>query len=143
MPKRIWQTSTDRFDDPDNNSCNAYNITQAPPANYIRDPAWNEHITADGGGYRWRNGALTLQLLKVNDDDTAGYTLQPASDLTSGSGTIANAFTVGTVSKDETVWKNNGSGTIVTTTIPAFLPTTGSSGMLYEANIFFHYCCPG
>jgi len=127
--------STDRFDDPDNNSCNAYNITQAPPANYIRDPAWNEHITADGGGYRWRNGALTLQLLKVNDDDTAGYTLQPASDLTSGSGTIANAFTVGTVSKTEI--GTNGKETI--TTIPAFLPTTGSSGMLYEADIFFHY----
>jgi hypothetical protein len=121
----------DRFYSP-GNSCNSFSGMSTPPADYVTDPAWNLHITPDGGGYRWRNGALTLQLLKVKSDGTADYTLQPASDLTSGSGTIAKAFTVGTVSK--LVGKK-------TTTIPAFLPSKGTneSGMLYEANIYFHY----
>jgi hypothetical protein len=119
----------DRFYDP-GSSCNSFKGMSTPPADYVRDPAWNLHITPDGDGYRWRNGALTLQLLKVKSDGTADYTLQPASDLTSGSGTIAKAFTVGTLPT------GNGNKTI-----PAFLPSEGpnESGMLYEANIFFHY----
>ncbi|MGB7933449.1 MAG: PilC/PilY family type IV pilus protein, partial [Gammaproteobacteria bacterium] len=106
------------------NSCNSFKNMSTPPANYVRNPAWNLHITPDGGGYRWRNGALTLQLLKVKSDGTADYTLQPASDLTSGSGTIAKAFTVG----------NKGAITADNTT-----KGPNESGMLYEADIFFHY----
>ena len=68
-----------------------------PPAQYIRNPAWNLHITEDGNNtYRWRNGALTVQLLSVNDDGSAAYALQ-TNYLTSGSGIIARAFIPETV----------------------------------------------
>ena len=51
---------------------------------YIRDPALNLHITEvrseEGNGYRWRNGALTVQLLAVNSDNTVAFELQPPDD---------------------------------------------------------------
>jgi hypothetical protein len=94
-----------------------------PPDNYLRDPAQNLHITKDGSGYRWRNGALTVQLLKVdNTTNAALYTLQDPGTLTSNSGTIAKAFTT------------NGGITANTTT-----KGPNESGLLYEVTMFWHY----
>ena len=102
-----------------------------PPAGYIKDPALNLHITEDmdGTGYRWRNGALTLQLLKVNANDSAGYTLQPTTDLpvksgTRMGGTYAKAYNI-TGKKKPIV----------------FNKTTGpnQSGMMYEASMYWHF----
>jgi hypothetical protein len=124
---------TDMFYTPDATSCTAYDGMTTPPADYIRDPAWNLHITPDGDStYRWRNGALTVQLLKVNSDGSAAYTLQNQY-LTSGSGMIAQAFTPVTV--------DNGLNEPDKVTITSFVNNKGAneSGMLYEANIFYHY----
>lgn len=125
--------ATDIFYKPDSNSCNAYTGMATPPADYIRDPAWNLHITPDGNNtYRWRNGALTLQLLKVNNDGSAAYTLQ-TQYLKSGSGIIAQAFTP--------VQDDNGLNGANKVTITRFVNNEGAneSGLLYEADIFFHY----
>jgi hypothetical protein len=58
---------------------NCSGITE-PPAGYIKDPALNLHITKvpgkEGKGFRWRNGALTLQLLRVTGDGDTDFTLQ-------------------------------------------------------------------
>ena len=124
---------TDIFYKPDETACTDFDGMTTPPADYIRDPAWNMHITEDGNGtYRWRNGALTLQLLKVNGDGSAAYALQ-TQDLTPGSGIIARAFTPVTV--------DNGLNAPNKITITRFANDKGpnESGLLYEANIFYHY----
>jgi hypothetical protein len=124
---------TDKFYNPSSTSCTSFTGMDTPPANYIRNPAWNMHITPDGNNtYRWRNGALTVQLLRVNSDGSAAYTLQ-TQYLTSGSGIIARAFTPVTV--------DNGMNGANKVTITDFTDNRGpnQSGMLYEANIFFHY----
>ena len=75
-----------------------------PGAAYIKDPANNLHITevpnvSGETGYRWRNGALTVQLLKVNNSTNAAeYTLNDPSYLPQKGnkrfgGTYAKAFT--------------------------------------------------
>ena len=117
----------------------------------MRDPAKNLHITElpsnEGYGYRWRNGALTVQLLKVNNSTNAAeYELQPPTNGLSGNseikylpvaktggkrigGTIAKAFTVAKVSGKYVVTADN-------TTKSATYP---ESGLLYEATMFWHY----
>ena len=117
------------------------------PLAYVRDPAKNLHITElpskEGSGYRWRNGALTVQLLKVNNSTNAAeYELQPPTDGSSiqylpvaksgGNrigGTIAKAFTVAKVSGKNVVTADN-------STKSATYP---ESGLLYEATMFWHY----
>lgn len=98
------------------------------PTGSSRDPS------ADVG-YRWRNGALTIQLL-----DASGFTLEATNNGLSGSnkkyllphsrrgstytlvgGVHAKAFTV------------DGSGTMTLT------EGSNESGLLYEAVIFWHY----
>jgi hypothetical protein len=109
-------------------AANCSGITE-PGAGYIRDPAQKLHITklpaVEGTGYRWRNGALTLQLLSVD----SGYTLQPDSDLpTKGSkrfgGTYAKAFTVAKVKGVDSYTDSEGAN---------------ESGLLYEATMYWHY----
>jgi hypothetical protein len=107
------------------------------PARYIKDPALGLHVTPydEGGytGYRWRNGALTVQLL-----DPALMVLQNESDLPhKGSGAkrvylggiFAKAFTpapVGTgTDRFEIFEKDDDDG--------------DENGLLYEAAIFWHY----
>jgi hypothetical protein len=128
---------TDIFYQESNSSCSLYTGMNSPPANYIRDPAWNFHITLDGNNtYRWRNGALTVQLLKVNGDGSAGYTLQ-TQYLTSGSGIIARAFTPVQIDNGLT-----GANKVTITSFANNKDNSGGkieSGMLYEADIFFHY----
>ncbi|MGB7934194.1 MAG: hypothetical protein WCH04_18610, partial [Gammaproteobacteria bacterium] len=125
--------ATDEFYQASSSSCAAFTGMSTPPAQYIRNPAWNLHITKDGNNtYRWRNGALTVQLLHVNPDGSAGYALQ-SNYLTSGSGIIARAFTPVTVDNGL-----NGSNKVTITHFNNDSVGT-ASGMLYEANIFFHY----
>ncbi len=106
-------------------------IPATPPDGYIKDPALNLHITEirseEGTGYRWRNGALTVQLL-----DVGTFTLQnPAWLPKKGSkrfgGTFAQAFTVAKVTGKDLVTADN--------------TTKGAdeSGLLYEATMYWHY----
>ena len=104
-----------------------------PGAGYIRDPADNLHITEipsrEGQGFRWRNGALTLQLLKVNNSTNAAeYTLQSAANLPSkGSnrfgGTYARAFSAAIVGGTPVI--SDGEG-------------PDESGLLYESTMYWH-----
>ena len=101
---------------------------------YTVDP----HITAPPPvnkstleGYRWRNGALTVQLLAVNTDGSAGFTLQdeglPESPGTEEGvdigwgGIYAKAFDI-----DE-------AGDLVP------IADTSTNGMLYELSMYWHW----
>jgi hypothetical protein len=107
-----------------------------PGAANITDPADNLHVTEipnkEGIGYRWRNGALTVQLLKVNNSTNAAeYTLQPATYLPTiedtgvrFGGTYASAFTAAKV-KGETVYTDN--------------KGANESGLLYESTLYWHF----
>lgn len=93
-------------------------------------PETHPHITPvqerSAGGYRWRNGALTLQLLKVDDQGLRDFELQNSAQLPTYSkgngGVYASAFSV--------------SGKTI---IP--LPGSGSAenGLLYELSMFWHH----
>jgi len=118
-----------------------------PPDDYLRDPAQNLHITPamEGSGYRWRNGALTVQLLKVdNDTGAAAYTLQPPTNGLSGSGRIAYLpFSGtppkrigGTFAKAFTAIKNGGVNVV---TADDTTKGANESGLLYEAVLYWHY----
>jgi hypothetical protein len=131
-------------------SCNGADPQSAPPLDYLRDPANNLHITAlpgtEGSGFRWRNGALTVQLLKVdNSSGDAAYTLQPVNNGLSGSGrinylpvaagaggariggTFARAFSAAKVNNQLVVTADD------TTKGP------DESGLLYEVSMYWHY----
>ena len=110
-------------------------LTQPIPG-YIKDPAQNLHITEipsnAGRGYRWRNGALTVQLLAVTGDGSANFTLQDSTTLpivnnTRFGGTHAQAYTVtGRTIDGGPANKVNANGQI-------------DSGLLYESTIYWHY----
>jgi hypothetical protein len=117
-------------------------VVPDPPVNnqtYLQDPAQNWHITWNPNlpqhptltGFRWRNGALVLQLL-----DASKFTLQPKVDLlvdkngNRKGGTFAKAF--------DAAYDQNGkpTGEIINR------DSTGGgnqSGLLYEADIYWHY----
>jgi len=83
---------------------------------------------SNGGGYRWRNGALTLQLLRVDPvTGEAGYTLQDPDTLPvrkgRTGGTYARAFTLGGANRQ--------------TVIPA-TASPPANGLLYETALFWH-----
>jgi len=104
-----------------------------PGASYIKDPALNLHITQipDAGttGYRWRNGALTVQLLKVNNSTNAAeYTLQnpdflPTRNAKRFGGTYAQAFTVVKITGKDTITLTEGAN---------------ESGLLHETTAYWH-----
>jgi hypothetical protein len=104
-----------------------------PGSGYIRDPAENLHITElpsqEGTGYRWRNGALTVQLLKVNNSTNAAeYTLQdpsylPAKGRNRFGGTYAKAFTF------------VGPGASAAFTLQEGL---NESGLIHETTMYWH-----
>jgi len=116
-----------------NLSCATVPADPVPPSRYIKDPALNLHITpyAENGytGYRWRNGALTVQLL-----DPENYVLQPSDDQphkgnNRKGGTYAKAF-------NNVVTVKDGSDEI--TFFEKYIDDD-ESGLLYEAAIFWHY----
>lgn len=108
-------------------------------------PSLNKHITPVGTGasqdgsadvgYRWRNGALTIQLIKASS-----YTLQPTHNGLSGSNKkyllphsrAGSTYTLvgGIHAKEYTV---NGSS------VMSLTEGATESGMLYESAIFWHY----
>ncbi|MDH3980991.1 MAG: PilC/PilY family type IV pilus protein [Gammaproteobacteria bacterium] len=112
-------------------SCVNFNINNPPPADYIRDPNRQLHITesarSEGGGFRWRNGALTVQLLDAGIDPSAD--LQPAATMVAGSGAHAKAYTLARVGPD----------IVPVATEAEESSSPDESGMLYEAAIFWHY----
>jgi hypothetical protein len=108
------------------------------------DPSMNSHITEvyfeEGSGYRWRNGALTMQLLAVNDDDSPAYTLQPPT----GNGYQYLPYNRwrgrfgGTYAKAFELTKVAGKAIMTAT---ATNPPQGAdqSGLLYESYVYWHY----
>ncbi len=112
-------------------SCVNMNINEPPPAGYIRDPARQLHITesmrSENAGFRWRNGALTVQLLDAEIDPTTD--LQPAATMVRGAGTHAKAYSVTYVGRTP----------VIAATEDQESGEFDESGLLYEAAIFWHY----
>ena len=101
---------------------------------YIKDPALNLHVTPtqEGGnpdGYRWRNGALTVQLL---DPDT--FVLQTKSDMPHK----GNSYWGGTYAQAFGTPETFGNGTDAITIFPK-VTDASQSGLLHETAIFWHY----
>ena len=128
-----------------NNCSGTPNPDADAPLNYLRDPAQQLHVTKirseEGSGFRWRNGALTVQLLAVGSGDTVQFKLQPPK---SGSidylpvksnkrfgGTHAYAYEVTKSGNVYTVHPDDGAGTDY--------KGLNESGLLYEASMFWHY----
>jgi hypothetical protein len=113
-----------------NNSC-----PTTMPLGYVRDPNLQRHITkattseytGNHDYYRWRNGALTIQLLDAAINPATS--LQSPANMVPGAGTIARAFTV----------SGNGSNATVTATDTEEGASPDESGLLYEATMFWHY----
>ena len=110
----------------DYSSCTDFSSFSTPPDDYIRDPDRNLHITeaakSEGKGYRWRNGALTVQLIDAS--------INPSTDLqsahmVSGAGTHARAYTV---ADDEVVPDVDPDGS-----------SPSDTGLLYEVAMYWHY----
>ncbi len=95
---------------------------------------------AQNAGYRWRNGALTVQLLAVNPDNSPAFVLQDAEHLPRGGGiegqdqgwggAYAKAFNIVTA---------QGQSVVVPITDGLGQPATATSGMLYELSMFWHW----
>ncbi len=121
-------------------TCNSFGATV--PTDYIRIPGQQRHITAaqsaEGSGYRWRNGALTLQLLDAG--------INPSTDLQKkysaafgGTATYATMVSgAGTHAKAYTVKKVSGK-LVITATEAEESSSLDESGLLYEAAMFWHY----
>jgi len=118
--------------------------TDPPVPYYLQRPSENWHITWNPNypgsdslkGFRWRNGALTLQLL-----DASGFTLQePASLLQDKKGkrvggTFAKAFDAELDANGDptgVITNRNSKGTDAN-------DVPNESGLLYEAAMFWHY----
>jgi hypothetical protein len=111
-------------------SCGTFGAT--PPLSYVRDPNQQRHITKaasnEGKGYRWRNGALTLQLLDAAINPAAH--LQDPTTMVSGGGTHARAYTV---------TKVKGKDVIAATPAEEIQTPVDESGLLYETTVYWHY----
>jgi hypothetical protein len=118
----------------------------------------NPHVTVnqEGRGFRWRNGALTVQLLAVNNDNTPAFTLQDTAHLPDYLGGIegqdlgfggayAKAFTVGGGGGGGGRGRGGGGGgdgTLVPVNNYSALPPPAgavTNGMLYELSMFWHW----
>jgi hypothetical protein len=123
------------------------NLAATPPDDYIRDPALNLHLTesleGDNGKWRTRNGALTLQLLRVNNGTNAAeYTLQHkdwlprktrGNKITRFGGMYAQLFT-STASAGGLTYPVAGDANNLDTDEGA-----SESGLLYESSLYWHY----
>jgi hypothetical protein len=121
-------------------TCSA-GIPATPPDGYVKNPARSLHVTGVppevGSGFRWRNGALTLQLL-----DTDTFVLQEPNTLPQSKrgnrrigGTFAKAFRLKTIGKGKDAvdipdpYTEEG--------VP--VKDANESGLLYEATMYWHY----
>ena len=107
-------------------------LGDTPPLGYVRDPALNLHITkapsSEGSGYRWRNGALTVQLIDATTDFNPTDYLQSAH-MISGAGTHAKAYTV----------SGNGTNEVVEPDEDLDGSSPDDTRLLYEAVMYWHY----
>ena len=99
-------------------------ITAPPPVN-------NSDIT----GYRWRNGALTVQLLAVNGDGSPAFTLQDVG-LPEGEGIEGEDFGFGGIYAKAFNITTVGSGNNAEDFVE---PVTISNGLLYELSMYWHW----
>jgi hypothetical protein len=103
------------------------------PHDYVRDPDRQLHITKANSSefkgnfnyYRWRNGALTMQLIDSGIDPATD--LQSPDTMVPSAGTHAQAYTLDRVGGDIVVNATSAD------------ETAAESGLLYEAAIFWHY----
>jgi len=104
------------------------------PLSYVRDPSLNLHITKAPSSessdndphYRWRNGALTVQLIKASINPTTDL---QSEFMVSGAGTHARAYTV----------SGSGSNEAPTATETEESATIAESGLLHETTMYWHY----
>lgn len=124
--------------------CTGLTNPETADPGYIRNPADNLHITEvrseEGTGYRWRNGALVVQLLAVNSDNTVAFELQEPDN-----GTNINYLPIksnkrfgGTYAKAFSAYTSKGD-TIVVADEAAKSGLVDQSGLLYETSMFWHY----
>jgi len=106
------------------------------PMSYVRDPYQQLHITqapsSEGLGLRWRNGALTVQLLDADIDPKKD--LQDPATMIRGAGTHAQAYTA--------ILDIYGKFIVTATEFEEANHLNGGmneSGLLYEATMFWHY----
>ncbi len=131
--------NTDRYQaGPPNAHLTRKNNLGNPVGLYATDP----HVTRnrEGQGYRWRNGALTVQILAVDSNNDPAFELQPEAQLPRGSGiegqdpgwggAYARAFTITGSGNNQTVVPLHDGLT---------QPATALSGMLYELSMFWHW----
>jgi|GEM_PF-712998 len=116
-----------------------------PPAGYIRDPARNLHLTesleGDNGKFRTRNGALTMQLLKVSGSSRL-FKLQDEDDLPQTTRGHTTTRFGGTYALAFTSTANVGSRTYPVAGNASDLDegeASGESGLLYEVDMYWHY----
>jgi hypothetical protein len=118
------------------NTDGTFKTGSTPTHLYVTAP----HVSPnrEGSGFRWRNGALTVQLLAVNPDNTAAFELQPNELLPRGSG----------IEGQDTGWGGvyargftHSGDTIVPLTDGSTPPAANSpvSGMMYELSMFWHW----
>jgi len=103
------------------------------PARYVKDTDLNLHVTEtqEGGysGYRWRNGALTAQLL---DPDT--FVLQTKTDMPhKGNTYIGGTYAQGFGPAEDYSKQGN------KITIYPKVSDANESGLIHETAIFWHY----
>ena len=114
----------------------------------IKAPGTNPHITpvdnyprgSGSTGYRWRNGALTMQLLQVTDASDAenpGFVLQ-RENLPEGEAKKPNGIGWGGIyakgfDLDDII---DHEGRVIGQELK---PYTGDNGLLYEASLFWNY----
>ena len=83
-------------------------------------------------GYRWRNGALTLQII-----DATNYKLQPAADMPRDDSTGDSVAGAHAFYYTQTAFANNGDN--ITIGLADNTAPTQDSGLLYESTTFNHY----
>jgi hypothetical protein len=100
------------------------------------DPATNSSFS----GYRWRNGALTIQLLAVTEttpgagDYRSAYQLQDAIHLPTRSGGLGEGREIGWGGIYAKAFTTSGAGNNVT-----IVPAAVDNGLLYESSVFWHW----
>jgi hypothetical protein len=87
-------------------------------------------------GFRWRNGALTVQLLAVNGDNTSAFTIQDVG-LPVSAGIEGEDFGFGGIYAKAFDIQTEGTGNkAVDVVVPV---DTSTNGMLYELSMYWHW----
>jgi hypothetical protein len=119
----------------------------APLPSHGIDPHVTKALEPTGGdkkdppewqGYRWRNGALTIQLLAVNPDNSIAFTLQDWAHLPTNPGTI-EGVDFGWGGAYAKAFNLDGAGKVIPITDGMTQPPSATSGMLYELSMFWHW----